>query len=111
MVLLLIAAMGLAVANTARSMPFLALGLGIMAPGAGFSAPIFVGANAIGPAIAVGGAVMAFVVALILWFGTGNVLAPVLVWIGSAFVAARFAGDRVIAPVDIADLLPVAGSM
>lgn len=110
-VLLLIAAVGLALASTAHSTRFLAIGLGIVAPGAGFSVPIFVGPNVIGPAIVVGGTGITFVMALILWFGTGNVLAPILVWIGSAFAAALAAGDRVIAPVDISSLLPVAGSM
>ena len=110
-VLLLIAAVGLVVATQAHNTSHLALGLGMMAPGAGFSVPIFVESSVIGPAFAMSTAVMAFVLALILWFGTGNVLAPVVVWIGSAFAAVLFAGGKVIAPIDFAALLPVAGSM
>lgn len=109
--LLSIAAIGLAVAITARSTTMLAFGLGIMAPGAGFGAPICVGADAFAPAIAICGAVAMFLAALILWFGTGNALAPLFVWIGSAGIAAFLSDNHTIPPIAVLDLLLVASIM
>ena len=65
------------------------LGLGITFPGAGFL--LHAGgdwANALVHAGLFFGTVFAFVVALFLWVATGNLIAPLLVWIGSAVYAA-----------------------
>ncbi|WP_426033936.1 hypothetical protein [Cypionkella sp. TWP1-2-1b2] len=50
--------------------------LGLMAPGAGFAA---------GWSMLAGGAL--FGVALLIWFATGNVLLPPMVWLGAAWLA------------------------
>jgi Linalool dehydratase/isomerase len=59
-----------------------ALGLGLLAPGAGFLYP--------DQLISIVYAVMtvaAFYVAFVVWFATGNVLAPIGVWLGAAALA------------------------
>jgi Linalool dehydratase/isomerase len=56
-----------------------AFGLGLLFPGAGFlytSDPIFIVLT-----------LAAFAVALVLWFGTGNILAPPFVWLAAALGA------------------------
>lgn len=110
-VLLSTVVIGLTVAITARSEPLLAFGLGLMAPGAGFGASAFVGADILGPTIAVGTAMAVFLVALVLWFGTGNILAPLLVWIGGAGVAALVANDHATPSINVAHLAAVAAIM
>lgn len=60
-----------------------AFGAGIAVPGGGFLAT---GAPARGTLT-----VVLFCVALLLWFGTGNMAAPGLVWVGAATLAARHA--------------------
>lgn len=65
------------------------LGLGLMAPGAGFWAHAnLCAAQGIGHLAMVLGGGAAFALSLALWFGTGNVLAPPLVWGGLAVWAA-----------------------
>ena len=67
-------------------------GLGLWIPGGGF--------------IAVGGlAVLLFPLTLVLfalamfaWFGAGMVVAPIIVWLGSALLAGKMAGDYVWSP-------------
>ena len=65
------------------------LGLGMTFPGAGFL--LHAGgdwANALVHAGLFLGTVFAFVVSLFLWVATGNLIAPLMVWIGSAVYAA-----------------------
>jgi hypothetical protein len=65
------------------------LGLGIMAPGAGFI--LWIAGDPVHALIhaALAAAVMAsFVAALIVWFATGNVIAPIMVWAMAAIAAA-----------------------
>lgn len=64
-------------------------GLGLMVPGGGFlaHADICTG-NGIGHTAAWLCSVSALAFALLIWFGTGNVLLPPLVWFGSALWAA-----------------------
>jgi hypothetical protein len=69
-----------------------AAGIGLWWPGAGF--------------IAVGGwsallilpAMLSMALAVFAWFGAGMVIAPVVVWIGSAFTAGALAGSAVWTP-------------
>jgi len=70
-----------------------ALSAGLLFPGAGF----LFWANPFGSAYLwfIGmfiGALGLFAVAMVLWFATGNIIAPVLIWFGSAVVAAIFGG-------------------
>ncbi len=84
-----------------RTLTLLALGLAL--PGAGFL-PL----NDIGAILWFVASLAAFVAALVLWFGTGNVLAPPLAWSGS-IVAAILIPSNGTAPIETAWLLvPVA---
>ena len=68
---------------------FTALGLGMTFPGAGFL--IYATGDVASVAFHVAlfaGTVFAFVISLFLWVATGNLLAPLSVWIGSALYAA-----------------------
>lgn len=73
-----------------------AAGLGLWLPGAGF--------------LAAGGwwallfplTLLLFVVALVAWFWAGMVLAPVMVWLGSAALAGLATGDAVWTPAPLA---------
>lgn len=69
-----------------------AFGLGLLFPGAGMFYPAggltvpinliwFVGTMAL------------FSIAFVIWFGTGNILAPVAVWVGAAFIGSLRATD------------------
>jgi hypothetical protein len=69
-----------------------AFGLGLLLPGGGFSVHL---AGGLWPAA---GAVLGIVLSLLLfgagllaWFGSGNILAPIVAWLGSAGVAAALA--------------------
>ena len=92
--LLLYAAMalgGLAIALVAA--PGLrAFGLGLMLPGGGFLGHL---GNGLWPSLgAIAGLLLSlllFGVALFAWFGSGNILAPIVVWLGSAGLAAALA--------------------
>lgn len=69
--------------------------LGLLVPGAGFLAT--------GAWLYAVGAMAVFALAVMVWFGTGNVFAPVLVWLGSAFAATiTLAPDAVIYPAALA---------
>jgi hypothetical protein len=61
-----------------------ALGIGLVLPGAGF---LYWGATPAALALAAGAAVL-FAAALLIWFGTGNILLPPAVWLGGAVAAA-----------------------
>ena len=69
-----------------------AFGLGLLLPGGGFTLHL---GGGIGIAIAaVFGIVLSlvlFAAALFAWFGSGNILAPIVVWIGAALAAAALA--------------------
>jgi hypothetical protein len=66
-----------------------AFGLGLAFPGGGFLHFLAGGAGSIALHIACTVlSVVLFVVALLLWFGTGNQAAPFVVWIGAALAAA-----------------------
>lgn len=72
-----------------------AAGLGLWLPGGGF--------------IAVGGfamllfpvAIALFAISVFAWFGAGMVVAPIIVWLGSALLAGAMAGDSVWSPAPI----------
>lgn len=65
-----------------------AFGLGLTLPGGGFllhaASPL---ASTAPHVMLFGGTLLLFVFALFLWIATGNIAAPVLVWLGSAVVA------------------------
>lgn len=89
----LVVATGLVTATNARTVADLAFGLGLMAPGAGFVAPVLTSGAGHPMALALTlAAASTFVVALLLWFGTGNVLAPPAAWLGAAGLAAWRSG-------------------
>ena len=89
----LVVATGLVLATNARTVADLAFGLGLMAPGAGFVAPVLTSGAGHPMALALTlAAASTFVVALLLWFGTGNVLAPPAAWLGAAGLAAWRSG-------------------
>lgn len=79
---LIIAAMGLLPTVLEFSAPWQALGLGLILPGGGFL--VFGWWAALGVALTL----LAFAVAFLLWFATGNVLAPIATWVGTALLAA-----------------------
>ncbi|SBS79113.1 conserved membrane hypothetical protein [uncultured Mycobacterium sp.] len=64
-----------------------ALGLGLVAPGGGFL--VFGWWAILGVALTL----VAFAASFLLWFATGNVLAPIVTWLGAALVAAGAAID------------------
>ena len=78
-----LAGLGYAIATYAPDSRWQAFGLGLMWPGGGFWAHIDAW-----HAVAAVSALFLFVVALGLWFGTGNIVAPPLVWLGMAVSAA-----------------------
>ena len=82
---------GFLVAASAEGGAGLAFGMGLMAPGAGFAAPMLTNGPDGATLLLTLCAAAAFGGAMLLWFGTGNVLAPPAVWLGSAIVAAWFA--------------------
>jgi hypothetical protein len=90
--LLILAAMatsGFAIAQLSRGGAGFAFGLGLAAPGVGFAAPMLTMGELQLPAlVCLLASLAAFGLALLLWFGTGNVLAPPIVWIGTAILAA-----------------------
>jgi hypothetical protein len=82
-------AVGLAIVQTAGDPRWQAFGLGLLFPGGGFLAHADLhgwhGAAHVGVAAA---AFLLFVVALLLWFATGNAIAPPLAWLLAALAAA-----------------------
>lgn len=85
---LLLVAVGSALLLVARQDAAQIFGLGLMLPGGGFlaHADICTGSG-IGHVVAALCSVASFAFALLVWFGTGNVLLPPLVWLGSALWA------------------------
>ena len=79
-------ATGAAIARAAGDRPLANAGLGLMAPGAGF-----LGA---GRPLAFAGTQAGFGLSLVAWLGSGNIVAPVATWLGSAAASAR-PGQRV----------------
>lgn len=83
----LVFAAGLALLQPSAAMS--AFGLGLMAPGAGFLLFAAGGFMHVALHVALALATLAgFAFALVMWFGAGNVLAPLFVWLGSALAAA-----------------------
>ncbi len=84
-----VSAAGLAIAEAARTTAGFTFGLGLMTPGAGFAAPMLAAGEFQPVAVVlVLASMLSFGGALLLWFGTGNVLAPLLTWLAAAIVAA-----------------------
>jgi hypothetical protein len=63
-------------------------GLGVIFPGAGFLAFVTADWHAVAHLAMSAVALLLFVAALVVWFATGNVLAPPLVWLAAAALAA-----------------------
>ena len=85
--------LGFALAELAASPHWQAFGLGLMVPGGGFLAHVDGSSWQAAAHVAVFvSALLLFIAALLLWFATGNVLAPPLVWLVSA-IAAGFDGS------------------
>jgi hypothetical protein len=81
-------AAGIALAAIADSPAARAFGLGLVAPGGGFL--LYAAGGPVAVLVHLGLAVLTvllFLVALFAWFATGNVIAPPLVWLGSALLA------------------------
>jgi hypothetical protein len=76
-----LAAAGTVIAVTAGRRPIANLGLGLIAPGAGFLSA--------GKPLSYAATQPAFLVSLGLWLGSGNVLAPVTVWGATAAASGR----------------------
>lgn len=68
-----------------------AFGLGLLLPGGGFAVGLASGWMALAYGFALLLSLLLFAVALFAWFGSGNVLAPPLLWLGSAGLAAATA--------------------
>lgn len=79
---LIISVLGLLPTVLGFSVPWQALGLGLVLPGGGFL--VFGWWAVLGIVVTL----LAFAVALLLWFATGNVLAPIAIWSGAGLVAA-----------------------
>lgn len=62
-------------------------GLGLILPGGGFLAATTSAGSAIGFGAALLFTLLLFGIAFLAWFGSGNVLAPILVWLGAAVLA------------------------
>ncbi|HEY3188529.1 MAG TPA: hypothetical protein VGJ70_13705, partial [Solirubrobacteraceae bacterium] len=74
-------AAGVALTRAAGPRPLANAGIGLAAPGAGF-----LGAKRPGAFAATQGA---FGLSLVAWLGSGNILAPITTWLGSAALSAR----------------------
>jgi hypothetical protein len=84
-----VVAVGVALAAIGGSLGALALGLGVIFPGGGFL--VYAAGSTWMIAIHVGLFILTivlFLLALFAWFGSGNVIAPVVVWLGAALWAA-----------------------
>ena len=89
LVYLALAAAGLALGWLAASPRLQAFGLGLIVPGGGF---LLYPVGSFGNTVAHVGLTLAtwfvFGLALFAWFGSGNILAPIAVWLGAALAAA-----------------------
>jgi len=82
-------AVGACLQHTAAHDAYKLFGLGLMLPGAGFLAHADVCSTAgLGHLTMALCAFAAFALSLLIWFGTGNVLAPPVAWLGAALWAA-----------------------
>lgn len=102
-----IAALGLLLA--AAGSPFWqALGLGLLLPGGGFAAGFTSAGATVGFGAAMLLSLLLFGLAFLAWFGAGNIVAPVAVWIGAALVAGLtapaepWAGAMLLLPATVA---------
>lgn len=86
---IIVFSVGVGIALISNSNSLQAFGLGLAYPGGGFlhylsgggvSVALHLGCTVI--------ALVAFIVSLLLWFGTGNQAAPIIVWLGAALAAA-----------------------
>ena len=92
-----LASLGIVLA-LARSPAMQAFGLGLVIPGGGFAV------ISVQTGIVMGFlSVILFAAAIFLWFATGNVLAPPVIWLGSAVIASAMASD----PASTTELLAV----
>jgi hypothetical protein len=82
---LVVAVLGLLPTVLGSAVSWQAVGLGLVLPGGGF---LVLGWWA---ALGIALTALAFALALLLWFATGNVLAPIVTWVGAALVAAALA--------------------
>jgi hypothetical protein len=78
---LALAIAGTAIASRAASRRAANLGVGMVAPGAGYLSA--------GKPLRFLASVVGFVVSLVMWLGSGNVLAPIMVWLSTALGALR----------------------
>jgi hypothetical protein len=78
---LALAVAGIAIAGRAADRRAANLGVGMIAPGAGYLSA--------GKPLRFLASVVGFVVSLVMWLGSGNVLAPILVWLSTALGAGR----------------------
>jgi Linalool dehydratase/isomerase len=79
---------GVTVAALARSSGVQAFALGLIVPGGGFL--VYAAGGPLSVVTHVGLALLTvalFLLAIFAWFGSGNILAPVVVWLGSALAA------------------------
>ncbi|CAN7577656.1 hypothetical protein [Pseudomonas umsongensis] len=95
----LFALLGLAPSVLGAHAALQAFGLGLLFPGAGFFS---IGGWAL---LLVPLTLVLYLVALIAWFGSGMIVAPIFIWLGSALLAAALAGE---APWPIGATLAVA---
>lgn len=83
---IVIASLGLVMAMAAP--PFWqAFGLGLILPGGGFLSAMTSGSTVIGFGAAIVLCWVLFAMGFLAWFGTGNIVAPISVWLGAALVA------------------------
>ncbi len=69
-----------------------AFGLGLLLPGGGFSVHLAGGLwPAVGAVLGIALSLLLFGAGLFAWFGSGNILAPIVAWLGSAGIAAALA--------------------
>ncbi len=93
-----LALVGLLLAQTGESSGTQAFGLGLVFPGGGF---VHFAAGGWPSVLAHVGCLLLsfllFVISLLLWFGTGNQLAPLVAWLGSAMAAWAMAHEQTLA--------------
>jgi hypothetical protein len=81
-------AVGTALAALSASPGVRAFGLGLLVPGGGFLVYAAGGPSSVLAHVGLAGLTfVAFLLALFAWFGSGNVLAPITVWLGAALWA------------------------
>ena len=84
----LVCALGLLPTLLGASAGWRAFGLGLMVPGGGF-----VAALGIGGVLALGATLALLYLSLVTWFWNGMIVAPIAVWLGSAWMAGAMAGE------------------